>query len=64
MAKRYLDIEGLQTYDALIKQYIEDTITERLRDFKTTTTEEFNNPIPCFFNAIHFANLSGIDTPR
>ena len=24
MAKRYLDIEGLQTYDALIKQYIED----------------------------------------
>ena len=43
MAKRYLDIEGLQTYDALIKQYIEDTITERLRDFKTTTTEEFNN---------------------
>ena len=39
MAKRYLDIEGLQTYDALIKQYIGDTITERFGDCKTSTTE-------------------------
>lgn len=32
--KRYLDRDGLEDYDALIKKYIKDKIAEAIKDYK------------------------------